>query len=233
MAYTFVLEKDNSLFASHKEVIMQREKLVNDIWFLVNPEYNENDMSLFSVMLEYVLPCSKHYHTLDLVQDQEGYEEYLKYVVPLDTNLSSEPGDIELQLTFIYVGLDADGNGVQKVRKTKTAKLHITPLTAWSDIIPDAALSAIDQRLIKADAQMKALEEAHRLLNESKADNLKYDDENSTLQLLSGDKEIGDKVAIKSCAGNVDEEGVPVVDFNNLSESSGGDSSEDGDVIEF
>ena len=232
MAYTFVLEEDNNLLASHKEVIMQREKLVNDIWFLVNPEYNNNDMSLFSVMLEYILPCSKRYHTLDLVQDIDGYKEYLKYVVPLDTNLSSEPGDIELQLTFIFVGLDADGNGIQKVRKTKTAKLHITPLTAWSDIIPDAALSALDQRLIKADAQMKALEEAHAILNEAKADNIKYDDDNNTLQLLSGDKEIGDKVIIKSCSGEVSEEGVPVVDFN---ESSGGgsNSSNDGDIVEF
>lgn len=232
MAYIFVLEKDNSLFASHKEVIMQREKLVNDIWFLVNPEYNDNDMSLFSVMLEYVLPCSKHYHTLDLVQDQEGYEEYLKYVVPLDTNLSSEPGDIELQLTFIYVGLDADGNGIQKVRKTKTSKLHITPVSAWSDIIPDAALSALDQRLIKADAQMKALEEAHKLLNESKADNLKYDDENSTLQLLSGDKEIGDKVTIKSCTGVASEDGIPVIDFSD-SASGGSSDDNDDDIVEF
>lgn len=226
--YVFLLDKDNSLSASQREVIMQREKLVNEIWFLVNPEYNENDMSIFSVILEYVLPCSKRYHTVELVKDEEGYEEYLKYVVPLDTNLSSESGDIELQLSFIFAGLDADGNSIQKVRKTKTAKLHITPIAAWSDIIPDPALSALDQRIIKTDAQIKALNDYAEALSENNVDNIKYDETDDTLQLMSGDKEIGDKVSIKDML----DDGVPVVDF--------GDEGQDipvvddnDDIIEF
>ena len=230
--YVFLLEKDNSLSASQREVIMQREKLVNEIWFLVNPEYNENDMSIFSVILEYVLPCSKRYHTVELVKDEEGYEEYLKYVVPLDTNLSSESGDIELQLTFVFVGLDADGNSIQKVRKTKTTKLHITPIAAWSDIIPDSALSAIDQRIIKTDAQIKALEAYANILGNNMVDNLKYDDADYTLQLMSGENRIGDKVSIKDML----DDGVPVVDFGN---SSGGIDpdvpvvDDDDSVVEF
>lgn len=226
--YVFLLEKDNSLSASQREVIMQREKLVNEIWFLVNPEYNENDMSIFSVILEYVLPCSKRYHTVELVKDEEGYEEYLKYVVPLDTNLSSESGDIELQLSFIFAGLDADGNSIQKVRKTKTAKLHITPIAAWSDIIPDSALSALDQRIIKTDAQIKALNDYAEALSENNVDNIKYDETDDTLQLMSGDKEIGDKVSIKDML----DDGVPVVDFGD----EGQDTpvvDDNGDIVEF
>ena len=216
MAYVFLLEKDNLLTTSHREVIMQREKLVNEIWFLVNPEYNDNDMSIFNVMLEYILPCSKEYHALDLVQDPAGYQEYLKYVVPLDTNLSSERGDIELQLTFLYVGLDADGNGVQKVRKTKPAKLHITPGAAWSDIIPDSALSVIDQRIIKTQAQINELGYYAEVINENQVNNLKYDANNETLQLMAGTKGIGDKVSVRDMI----DDGIPVVDMDSVSGGS-------------
>ena len=127
MAYIFLLEDDNEIIASNREVIMQRSKLVDEVWFLVKPTYkvNENDMSVFEATLEYVLPVSKSYHSLGLIKDEKGYGEYLKYVVPLDSNLSAEAGDIELQLTFTYTGFDAEGKNVQKVRKTKTAKFLI------------------------------------------------------------------------------------------------------------
>lgn len=224
MAYTFLLNDDNSMTASRREVIMQRSKLVDEIHFLVNPEYKtaENNMSLFSVMLEYILPVSKEYHTLELVQDEEGYEEYLKYVVPLDTDLSSEAGDIELQLTFVYVGLDADGNGVQKVRKTKPTKLHITPIAAWSDIIPDSALSALDQRIIKTQAQINELGYYAQVISQNQVDNLKYDENAETLQLMAGEKVVGNKVSVRDML----DDGIPVVDLNSPSSD---DSDSDSD----
>lgn len=233
MAYIFLLENDNEIVASHREVLMQRSKLVDEVWFLVNPKYKtcENDMSVFSVMLEYILPTSKSYHSLELVQDKEGYKEYLKYVVPLDSNLSSESGDIQLQLSFIYVGLDADGNGIQKVRKTKPATLYITPVAAWADIIPDSALSALDQRIIKMDAQMKYLNEMNQIVADSKADSIQYNETENSLQLLSGNKEIGNKVTLKS-ADTALEDGVPVVDFNNVSDEDI-PSEEEDNVVEF
>lgn len=219
MAYIFLLENDNEIVASHREVLMQRSKGVDAIWFLVNSRYKtcENDMSIFSVVLEYILPVSKSYHSLELVQDKEGYKEYLKYVVPLDTNLSSEAGDIQLQLSFIYVGLDADGNSVQKVRKTRPATLHITPVAAWSDIIPDAKLLAIDQRIIATQAQIKELGYYAEILSENQVDNLVYNEKSDTLQLMAGNKGIGNKVSVRDML----DDGIPVVDLNS---GSGSDS---------
>ena len=235
MAYVFLLENDNEIIASRREVLMQRSKLVDEVWFLVNPKYKtcENDMSVFSVVLEYILPISKSYHSIELINDKKGYEEYLKYVVPLDSNLSSEAGDIQLQLSFIYVGLDADGNGVQKVRKTLPAKLHITPVAAWGDIRPDAALSSIDQRIIKTQAQIKELGYYAEILNENKVDNLVYDSKKETLQLMAGNKGIGNKVSVRDMI----DDGIPVVDLDSNSEN---DSDKDGcdcgcedNVVEF
>lgn len=226
MAYIFLLNDDNSIYASHREVLMQRSKLMDEIWFLVKPKYKtvENDMSLFSVILEYILPNSKSYHSLELVKDEEGYKEYIKYVVPFDTNLSSEAGDIQLQLSFIYVGLDANGKDVQKVRKTMPTTLHITPIAAWSDIIPDASLSSIDQRIIKTQAQIKELGYYAEILAENQVDNLVYDEKSESLQLMAGDKEIGDKVNVREML----EDGTPVVDLDNNS-SSPDDSGNNSD----
>lgn len=239
MAYTFLLGDDNSLVASRREVIMQRSKLVDEVHFLVAPEYKtaENDMSLFNVVMEYILPVSRQYHTLELVQDPEGYQEYLKYVVPMDTNFSSEAGDIQLQLTFVYVGLDADGNGVQKVRKTKPTKLHITNVAAWSDIIPDSALSSLDQRIIKTQAQINELGYYAQVLSENQVDNLKYDDVTETLSLMAGDQTVGNPVNVREIL----DDGIPVVDINSPSgDNSGNSNHEDGcgcgcedNVVEF
>lgn len=232
--YTFLINKDNSIYASHKEVIMQRSKLVDAIQFLIPKEYKENDMSIFGVTLEYILPVSKEYHIVKLVQDEEEYKDYLKYVVPLDTNLTSEAGDIQLQLTFVFVGLDADGKDIQKVRKTEVSKLHITPIAAWSDIIPDAALSALDQRILKQDSQIKALEDLAETLGNNMVDNLKYNEEDETLQLQSKGDGIGDKVSVKDMI----DDGIPVVDFGSSSGSgdNSGDNStteDESDVVEF
>lgn len=223
MAYTFLLGEDCCINASHREVIMQREKCVSEIWFLVAPQYKsvDNDMSLFSVVMEYILPTSRKYHTFELVKDEEGYEEYLKYRVPLDTNLSSESGDVEFQLTFIYVGLDADGKGVQKVRKTKPAKLHITPVAAWSDIIPDSALSVLDQRLIETSRQIKQLADIELTFSENLVDNIKYDDKAETLQLMAGENTVGNPVNVRDML----DDGIPVVDLD--SDSGNGSKPND------
>lgn len=219
MAYTFLLNDDNSIYASHREVLMQRSKLVDEIWFLIKPSYKtiENDMSLFSVILEYILPNSKSYHSLELIKNEEGYKEYIKYVVPFDSNLSSEAGDIQLQLSFIYVGLDANGKDVQKVRKTRPTTLHITPIAAWSDIIPDASLASIDQRIIKTQAQIKELGYYAEILGENQVDNLVYDEKSDSLQLMAGKKEIGDKVNVRDML----DDGIPVVDLDSNSSNSG------------
>lgn len=218
-AYVILVNDDNSMTVTQKRRIMQRSKLVDNMWFLANPVYNNVEMSAFSVLLEYVLPVSRKYCSEILVLSDETYNGYIKYTLPFDTSLTSEAGDIELQLTFAKADIDADGRAIQLVRKVSSAKVTITPISAWSDIIPDSALGAIDQRLIKADAQIKALDEITSVISESKADNLRYNDANGELQLVAGNKAIGNKVVIVSCDGSDDnnddqhEDCVAVVEF--------------------
>lgn len=230
--YIIIVENDNSLYGSQKTKIMQREKLFNKLWILAPQYYNGYDMSQCTVTMRYLLPISKEFKTETLVLSEERYKEYLKYVLPIDTNLSKECGDIELNLTFTMVDVDNNGNVVQRVRKTDNHILHITKIPDWDSVIPDSALSALDQRILKIDAQMRAIEEANQIVADSKADNIKYNEDTNELQLLSGDKEIGNKVTLKTGDTSL-EDGVPVIDFNSV--SGGDDSTEDEEdnVVEF
>lgn len=217
-AYVILVNDDNSMTITQKRRIMQRSKLVDDLWFLVNPTYNDKNMSNFTVLLEYVLPNSRKYCSDILELSSYRYNNYLKYVLPVDTELTAEPGDIELQLTFACADIDDDGNTIQLVRKVSPVNITITPISAWSDIIPDSALTAIDQRLIKADAQIRALEELGNIFDQTKADNIKYDKQTNELQLLAGDRAIGDIVTIDAVSGDGgcdcdDDGGIKVVLF--------------------
>ena len=231
MPYTIIVCDDGNLYGSRKRKIMQREKLFNKVWFLVLPCYNGFDMSQCVVTMRYLLPISKEFKTETLVLSDEGYEEYLKYVLPIDTALSKEHGDIELNLTFTMLDVDDDGNVVQRVRKTDNHILHITKLPDWDSIVPDSALSAIDQRIIMQSAQIKALETLAETLEFNKVDDLVYDSTDESLQLHANGVCVGSKVSIKEMM----DDGIPVVDFGSSSGNASDkeDKDEDDNVIEF
>lgn len=223
--YVILVNDDNSLSAPKKQRIVQRSKLMDDFYFLVKPTYNGHDMSNCTVLLEYLAPISKSYKTEILVLSEDRYEEYLKYMLPVDTEFTQEHGSLELQLSFIYVD-----NNVQRVRKTApTIKVEVVPISAWSDIIPDSALTALDQRIIKIDSQIKAINDMNISFNDTKADNIIY--EGNKLQLTANGKKIGNVIDINSCEEDF-EDGVPVVDFSKTIDPVDPDNNVNN-VVEF
>lgn len=235
MAYTILVNDDDTLYGSHKERIMQRQKLVNTLIFIVNPIYrNTHDMTKASVLLEYVLPISKKYETVYLELCEERYNGcFLQYKLPFDTNLTSEHGAVELQLTFAYVEMNENGETIQRVRKTSTTTIEVTPISKWSDVIPDSVLGGLDQRLIVMNAQIQAINDLANAIdgNVNIVDNLVYNDKEDTLQLMAGNKGVGDKVSVKDML----DDGSPIVDFNSKPEDkpSEDDDSTRDNVVEF
>lgn len=209
--YVILINNDNTMSAPKKQRIMQRSKLVDDLIILVPQVYNNIDMTDCRVLLEYLLPVSRKYETELLELCEEKYEDHLKYKLPVDTKLTNEAGEIELMLTFAKVDFDADGNMSQRVRKVDGLSIQVFPIKKWADVIPDNALSAIDQRLIKVDAQIRAVSDMNDMLYTTKADDIAYED--NKLQLLANGQRIGSVVDITSCDDNL-EDGVPVVDFS-------------------
>lgn len=151
-------------------------------------------MADFTVKLEYILPISKEYKTEILVKSDELYKDMLEYKVPIDTKLTSEKGDIILQLTFVKADLDAEGNSVQCVRKTSSAKLTIVPIEAWSNFVADSALDAIDTKILELDAKLKEIKELADDIKANQVDDLKLT--NDLLQVSSNGTAIGDGVNV-------------------------------------
>ena len=205
--YTILVTDDNELRVTIKERIMQRSKMVDSFHFLVKPMYKDNvDMTDFNVTMEYKLPVSKEYVTQNITEnlvltvDEEGntvlYRDMLEYKLPFDTNLTAEAGEIEVQLTFTKSEMDAEGVVTQFVRKTSPCKITIVPIAAWSNIIPDKALTALDQRILKIDEQIQALSESAVLYTNDKADNIVLDTETHEIYLTANGEPIGDRITI-------------------------------------
>lgn len=193
--YTIVVNESNVLDKTNIERIMCKSKLVNYMHFLVPLQYGEMSMDGFTAVLEYRTPVSKTYYTEFLVVQPSIYkDEYYEYRLPFDTNLTSEAGEIELQITFTKAVVNDDGTSTQYVRKTLPTAITITPIATWSDLIPDAALTALDQRIIALNLASEQLALLAETLNTGKADNLVI--EGDQLQLTSNGEKIGDAVTV-------------------------------------
>lgn len=217
--YTILVGESNELVTSVKERIMQRSKLVDNLHFLVEPTYKGIDMSGFTAMLEYLTPVGREYRTEVLVKSQELYKDRIEYKLPFDTKLTREAGDIELQLTFVKVTLGADGKDTQMVRKTSPTTIKILPISAWSDIIADSALGAIDQRLIQAEAMIQAANEMAEYFDSTKADNIIYNEVDKYIQLTANGNPIGNQIKLDGIGTNivsieVDENGNMIVNYS-------------------
>ena len=210
--YTILLGDDNELVTSVEERIIQRSKLVDSLHFLVEPIYKEEDMAGYICMMEYRLPESKEYKSEILTVSDELYKNMLEYKLPLDTNLTAEAGDVEVYLTFSKVEMLADGTGIQHVRKTRKGTIHITAIEDWAAMIPDAALGALDQRMVEAQILINQLVDANKVMDDSKADGLSY--EEGLLQLLANGTAIGNAVKIPSDGSSDPVDGnIRVVEF--------------------
>lgn len=228
--YTILVTKNNELTTSIRERIMQRSKLVDNLHFLVDPDYKGIDMSGFDVTMEYVLPISREYKTEALVKSDQLYKGMIEYRLPLDTNITKEHGNVEIQLTFTKTEMDADGNIIARVRKTSKCDLKIIPIEAWSNYIVDSDLTALDQRIIMAENMINALNDMNNEIYTNKADNLVYDAEKNTLQLSSNGVLVGSKVVL-NVNGNaasaiqkifIDDNGTLIAIYNDGSQENVG-----------
>jgi hypothetical protein len=200
---------------------MQRSSLTDSLHILVATDFKGFNIADFTFTLEYILPVSRKYVSETLVAEEEIYKDsYLEYVIPVTSRLSEEAGDIELKITLSNVGLDENGKKTQYLIHSKETSVTITPLTNWSDIIPDEALTALDNRILALDGQIKALNELQGNISASIPDDLGLTE--GLLQLTHKGNAIGEGVKILA----IDEDYVQddaddgasdgVVDIDNL-----------------
>ena len=237
--YTVLVKNDNTLVTTIKTNIMHRSSMVDGFRVLVDPTYKgeeEFDMRTFQCVMEYKLPISNTYTPEILTPLEELHNGKLDYRLPINTKLTYETGNVEYKFIFIRADMDADGNVIERVRKTSSNTLTVLPVAMWSDYIADAKLDSIAQMMLTNQAQNKYLEGIVNqlgsyadMLNMTKADSIAKDEETQELYLTANGKEIGNRV--KDGGSLTDEYGVPVVEFS--SSSNPDENVEIDNVVEF
>ena len=105
--------------------------------------------------------------------------------MPIDINLTSEVGDLEFSLTFINVEMTEEGIVKTPVRKTDVFIMPIIPIANWFSV-PDAALNALDQKIIANQEAIKALVDIQTTLSTDKLDDIVLDSDGKVIYGTSG-----------------------------------------------
>lgn len=201
--YTILMNSDKSLVCTIKTTLYQRDKLVDKLQILIPQTYEDINLSDFTAVLKYV-DQGNEVHSEILIQDEELYKEsYLRYTLPIDTNLTRFAGDIKLCLTLNKVDMEE-----MKEYSLNTGETTITiaSLSDYYSFISDKSLSVIDQKVNELNVKLEAIDKMATTYDETKADNIKLDKGTSEIYLTAHDKQIGDKITINDLGNVIAEE---------------------------
>ncbi len=185
------MNDDKSLTATVVTTLYQREKLADKIQILIPPNYGELDLNEFTATLKYVDQANVP-HAEILKKEAELYKEHIRYVLPVDTELTQYAGDITIRLTFTKTDME-----VKKVFVVHTGELviKISPLKDYYSFVPDESLEFVDQIVSDLQNKISALDKIADIYDKTKADNIQIKN-GKTLQLLSNHIPIGDEVTV-------------------------------------
>lgn len=203
MAYTVLINNDNSATATIRERIMQRTKNVDCLHIIIPKIYNGTDFTSYSVLMEYKLPISHEVKLEELVLADDKYkDDYNLYRLKLGTEFTKEPGNVEIQLTLISLEMDADGNTIESVRHISPFIVPINEVADWFNV-PDSELTTLTQYYLAAKQEILALNDIANTLDRNKADDIKLDVESGEVYLVSGSKRIGTGISVEELGNEI------------------------------
>ena len=177
--YVIKMNTDKSLVATIRSTIYQGECNSDTLVFLVPMKLNNQDLSNYSFFLKYILPDGTGVSE-ELIKDAEPYKNHYRFGLNVSTKITSLCGQVELWFAI----LDASKN---VILKSSSVYLNISPVKDIVQYLPSEKLDQLD----KLEIEVKKL-------SAEKADNLSYNKDKESLQLLSNGAPIGDAISIAS-----------------------------------
>lgn len=171
--YTILVNKDNSLMTSIRQRIIVGSTNIDDLHILVEPIYNNIDMSKLTAVLTYITPVTHTRNTLALIPSEELYKNRLEYKIKLNESFTSEAGDIRIHMSF----LDDDDN---VRRETTMGIIHISPRD-----------------------NIEQTESNNTPTTSSIVDNIFLDTATNEIYLTSGGEVVGNKISVDDLADTV------------------------------
>ena len=190
-----VMNPDKSLVITKQTNIYCKENMVDKLKFLFPEKYQELELADCTATLKYT-DTNNVPHAEILQKDEELYKGKLAYTLPLDSELTEFPGDINLRVTFTKIDMETQ---TQYVMHTGEVTITVLPLADYYNFVPDKSLEFVDQILGYFQAKIEAVEKIAETYDSEKADNISY--ENDKLQLTSNGFKIGDPVSISGGSG--------------------------------
>lgn len=175
------VNNDKSLVTTIPTTIFRGEKNADLITFLIPSEYEGKNMADCAMLMRYVTPNDAG-RSEALAYQPEMYKDYLQYSTVVNTRLTEIEGDVTVWLTAM------DSNDAV-VWKTGEVLVHINASKDLADYLPDEDLDQLD----RLEAQVQELQK-------SKADNIIFHAEDSTIQLLADGVAIGDRITVSATA---------------------------------
>lgn len=210
--FTVLIQNDNTAIITKRQRIMQNSKLIDQLQIIVPKLYNDIDMSQYNARLEYLTPINHRHNYVEMdITDDQYKDDYLLYRMKIDTDLTSEVGDVQFTMTFISVKMTDDGIVETPVRKVDTFIMPVIPIANWFSA-PDSALSALDQRIIANQQAIMAMADLQSSLIEDKLDDIQLDTDTNMLYGTSGGikkgkginiEDLGDAIADNTLDGMV------------------------------
>ena len=181
------LDDQNDLVITAREPIFRGDNLNRKITFLIPHKVGELDTLASTIYLTYI----RADETADVVllerMEQEYNESYYQYTFPVDCSMTRYPGELVMFLQ-IFSGPYQNPS----ISKSGECYLQVMASTNMDEYISDRNLSLISQMRRYMD---KKVENTETVLNEridktneavaAKADNIIFNAEDSTLQLVS------------------------------------------------
>lgn len=194
--FTVLVKNDNTAVITENQRIMQNSKLVDVLQIIVPKLYNELEMASYNARLEYLTPINHRMGYIELeIADADYKTDYILYKINIDSNLTSEVGNVQFAVSFIDVSMDTDGVVETQVRKTDTFIMPVIPIANWF-VAPDDALTELDKRIAATQETVKAMADLQASKLDSKIDDIKLDTDTNMLYGTSGGIKQGDGISL-------------------------------------
>lgn len=228
--YTILINEDHSFLHTVRKRIMCRSNMIDNIRFLVSPTYGNLDMTQVNAVLEYVTPISRTYGTIVLKPSENLYHNKVEYIVPVDLRFTYEVGELELTINFSYLSKEGE-TFREQVRRVGSTSITIHNDVRWSDYIASSNLDNIAQIMMTNQSILEQQKVYAEMIAYERADSIVKDEETNEIYLTSQGREIGARIKdADSCA---DGEGIPAVDFSDISDDVPDDKNEVNNVVDF
>ncbi len=208
-----LMKSNKALVVTKPQRLYQRETMSNQMCIYIPHELSDYDMEKFLATFRWVDP-GNIVHMEILEAEESEKENYLKYVLPVDTKFTALAGENTVKLSLIWHNED-DG----RTYTIESSELKI-PILAQNDYfayVTDKDLSSIDQRLAMLQTEAHQLSEITAELPTKMAKDLELNGQ--TLQLVNQEGSLmGEGVGISTAIDDLDSEHDAIISLDDISD---------------